>query len=172
MRTRKGRGAGTGGGAVQTSRSRRDAQPLDHLALEEVVVDDFVHVVATGRPVPDALGIDHHQRPQIAKAEARTLSNADAIFPQHIGLDPARQGFQQRLTSAVGSARAAWMARRANGGADEDVILGRHGYPLGNSEARLINQTPTLRYSDQERPTVLSSRENNSWQRASGLPDM
>ena len=44
-------------------RGRHDDEPLDRRALDEMRLDDFVDVRFVARRVPDALGIDDHQRP-------------------------------------------------------------------------------------------------------------
>src|SRR6266568_5169275 len=56
-------------GGSSAPRQNHD-QAVHSLALLEVLFDDLVDILRRGRPVPDAFGIDDHQRTRLAEAEA------------------------------------------------------------------------------------------------------
>ena len=71
-------------------RSRQDHDEAIHpLALLEMLFDDFVDILRRGRPIPDPLGIDDHQRTSLAETE--TARGGEADLGQSFGLDRLAQ---------------------------------------------------------------------------------
>ena len=53
--------------------SRRELQSLDHPTSDHVLLDDLVHVCFAFDPVPDPLGVNHHDRAPLTSIEAERL---------------------------------------------------------------------------------------------------
>jgi hypothetical protein len=59
-----------------------ELQTLDHTPLDEVLVDNFIHVLAIQIGVPDRLGIHHHDRAFLAAIQAAGGIDAHPALPR------------------------------------------------------------------------------------------
>ena len=75
VKRRRGRGSGL---------VRQQHQPLDPSASSHMGLKDLVDVFLGLVRVPDALGIDHHRRPQLAPLQAAGGIDADVRLQAHL----------------------------------------------------------------------------------------
>ncbi len=102
---------------------RHDNEPLDRVTFDEMRLNDFINVFWLFRVVPNALGIDDHQRAGPAKAQATGIRHAD--IGELLGVELLRQSVPQRFRAVFDTA-AARMSRRAFRVARKHMILKYH----------------------------------------------
>jgi len=99
----------------------RNAQPLDRLTVDDVRIDDLVHVSSFLHGIPDGLRIHDYRRAVFALIQAPGLIRANRIFDS-----PLREfGFEcsvqvARLLRIAASAR---MVSRTGVGADKKMVF-------------------------------------------------
>src|SRR5688572_24761696 len=98
------------------------AQPFDHAAVLQVLLDDLVDVRAVDVRVPDRVRVDHHARTFLAAVEATRLVDPDLALPGEPELLDALLGVIAQLRRALGGA-ARTVARLALVAAEEDVLV-------------------------------------------------
>src|SRR5207237_959781 len=117
-----------GGGDVTGRRAGSpgaEAEALDRLAPEQVLLDDRVDLLGGAHGVPDPRGVDHHRRPELALVETARL--VDAHTAGHAPrLHRLLEVIAESLRALLGSAPAA-IGGVAPVHADEDVnVVGLH----------------------------------------------
>jgi hypothetical protein len=98
-----------------------EAESFDWLIVDNMGIDDFIHLGFGNVAVPDGLGIHDDRRSVLALIEASGLVGADTALESAFG----EFLFEELLQSgfSCGVAASAGIRRRALISADEDVLL-------------------------------------------------
>jgi hypothetical protein len=113
-----------------------ELKALDYMPLDEVLVDNFIHVLAIDVGVPDRLGIHHHDRSFLAAIQTAGGIDAHPALPRDTERFAALLGvITHRLRIEALAAGAAILPEV---GTEEDVMtVPGHGYTIPDPGTRL-----------------------------------
>jgi hypothetical protein len=89
--------------------------------VDKVLGDNFIYIFELHKPVPDSLGINHHNRAMLALVEAARLVGTNNMFQASI----FNCILESRFDLLASPRKAAWPGRSFVSliGANEDVVL-------------------------------------------------